>query len=209
MKMKLSKAIVVLLLVLIAVAACGREPPFCNQPTIDSRHNFRVRYFHSFLNEQGVMELGGGDGDLYADEIVWLQRNPDALLDWRLRRESFDQEAWARRQEDLLRQIVLDISVITSADDLVDQVLIREYTQQFFERNYLVAIRVRGSRLETLAHHVGESGVVQLRPRFAAPPSVIPRDRPMPMPWVIVIELDNRFQPPEFYVEIICNPWAS
>ena len=204
MKVKLSKAMAVLLLVLLTVAACGREPPFCNQPTIESRHDFRVRYFIQVRERgnDGVMQEI--DRDLYAEEKAFVQATPEALyFTWRMR--DVTPELWHTMRAP-------EIRAMTSVDQVDEPTLAEEYTHDFFKENYLLVITLPvGIAYPGVQHQIEilylieSSGVVRLRPAMVSQGIASTAF----YSWTVVIELDNRFQPPEFSVVFDSNPWAS
>ena len=196
MKVKLSKAMVVLLFILIAVAACGREPPFCNQPTIEGPYDFHIRYFNrGFSSPSGYLEGGRGRADFYAAEREWLQEHPEELnRRWR----------WSGFCPENRHWTVSRIRVVTSVEGLAEPNLV-EYTDYFFESNYLVVIDLTmpHSTLDELVHHIAADGTIQFRPLVIWGGALTGETH-----WTVIIELDNRFRPPGFSIVFIDNPWA-
>jgi len=211
--MKNNIILLILLLVLFALTGCGsEEPPYpdsslseyqyeyeneewlrFNLPTLEheSQYNFHVRYFvHA-----------GGDGivstrrDFYAEERAWLMEHPEDLKrSWR----------WGVFNPEARQRMVSRLRVVTSIDELTTPNL-PEYTGYFFENNYLVVIELTmpNMSLDELVHQVDENGNIILRPRMTGQATYIAVSR-----WTVVIELDSRFQPQEFSVVFIDNPWA-
>ena len=212
--MKNNIILFILLLALLALTGCGNEePPYpdsstseygyeheneewphFNLPTLEheSQYNFHVRYFvHA-----------GGDGfasvrrDFYAEERAWLKENPDDLeRSWR----------WGVFNPETRQRMVSRLRVVTTIDELTIPSL-PEYTEYFFENNYLVVIELTmpNMSLDELVHQVDENGNILLRPRMTGQATYIAISR-----WTVVIELDIRFQPQEFNVVFIDNPWAT
>jgi len=170
------------------------EPPYFNLPTIESPYPFRVRYFRGGRRPDG--NLFAVREDFYAEERAWLQTNPNALKQ-SLRSYGFE-------PEDHLRH-VFGIRVVTSIGELAVPNL-TEYTEYFFEHNYLVVISLYmgQSELWEIVHSVDGSGVIQFRPRMSEAFALLEVTH-----WTVIIELDNRFKPQEFSVVFIDNPWAT
>jgi len=57
-----------------------------------------------------------------------------------------------------------------------------------------------------LLYRITENGTIKFRPNRSG--NVGMRWDFSLSSWLIVIELDNRFQPPGFIIEFIDNPWA-
>jgi len=169
-------------------------PPYFNLPVIESPYDFRVRYF-SRCRSYGELGVGGNGGGFYTNERLWIQRYP-TMLENSWRGGLPNPEAYRH---------VRDIRVVTSVEELAEPSL-TEYTVYFFENNYLVVIELTmpNSRLDELLYRISKNGTILFRPSARDDVFVIFE----PSHWTIIVELDNRFRPPEFNVEFIDNPWA-
>jgi len=185
----------VMLFILITFAGCGYgESPYFNIPSIESQYDFHVRYFARGWDYDGY--LAGGNRDFYAEEWEWLQEFPE-YLERCLRRRDFCAETWSWRTR--------EIRVISSVDELAEPNL-TEYTKYFFQNNYLVMIELNmpHSSLDELVYRIEANGTILLRPKMVNLPAMT-----VPSFWTIIIELDNRFQPSDFNVVYVRNPWKT
>lgn len=174
------------------------EEEYFNLPTIEGEYDIRVRHFaraHDghLVWVHRVWYTDGGSRDFYAYERELLQDNPEYLTHRR---------PGGTCQVDLARRIQ-DIRVVTSALELEPGMV--GYTMCFFDTNYLVVInmtRVHPSDIE-MVYRIQANGTIVLRPLI-----VDSNFRTQGTYRTIVIELDNRFKPPGFNIEFICNPWG-
>jgi len=165
------------------------DMPYFNLPTIESPYDFRVRYFSRGWSYGDYLDREAHN--IHAQERSWLQDYPE-LLERSLRPGSFNRRA-------------PDFRVVTSFDELNEPNL-TEYAGDFFYNNYLVMIELPmpHSSLYEVVYRVTKDGTILLRPRICMGYSLS-----MVSYWTVIIELDNRFQPLEFNVEFISNPWAE
>jgi len=170
------------------------EPAYFNLPTIESPYPFRVRYF------RGGRHIGDSlfevNNDFYADERRFLWFSPNEMeSSWRPL--TFDTESH-------YIQHITGVRVATSVDELANPSL-TEYDACFFESNYLVVINMLmpNTTLDDLIHQIDKNGVIQMRPNMTERISLFNISR-----WTVIIELDIRFQPLDFNVVFIHNPWA-
>jgi len=191
-------------------AECGSETPpltpteilaipYFNAPTIESPYDIRVRHFARVWDGQLLWvhrhsyNMDGESRDFYAYERKWLQEHPEYLN--RRRRGGTCPVDLAQR--------VHSIRVVTSVAEI--ELGMIGYTECFFYSNYLVVIDFsmgHSSRVE-MVYRVKANGTIVVRPLISR------SDFHTHHPYgTVVIELDNRFQPPEFNIEFICNPWG-
>jgi len=180
-------------LVNILTGECdNEEAPYFNLPTIESRYDFRVRYFSRGWDYDG--DLVESRRDFYARERKWLQEHPESLeCNWR--RNGFVPGS----------RPYVEIRVVRSLDDFAEPSL-TNYTECFFDMNYLVVIELvmGNASLNELVYRIKENGTIHFRPLMIDDDSL-----PMESYWTVIIELDNRFQPLEFNAVFISNPWAE
>ena len=201
--MKRVFALLVFLFVSLTLAACSNEPStytgepptysseplYFNLPTSESPFNFRVRYF--FTDADGRI-IGEHERDVYARERTWLEEDPE----WQ----------GPSRPPGWWHQYV-PLQIVTSMAELAEQqnqeLWRREYTENFFENNYLVIIEFTTphSILEDVLYRIEDDGTLVFRPWLVGYVALMVESRQ-----TVVIELDNRFQPEAFRVVFIENP---
>jgi len=185
-----------LLLVTLIFAGCNNSeelPPYFNNPTIESQYGFQIRYF--WRGWQPDEDLVESTHDFYAEEREFLDEFPEFL-----------EHNWGgRRRPEPGSHFAVEIRIVSSVNELLPPSL-TEYTGHFFENNYLVVIDLTmpGGLLSELVHRIEEDGTIQFRPLMINAPNPAAISY-----WTVIIELDNRFQPPWFSVEFISNPWFS
>jgi len=193
--MKKNLCFLTLLLILLAFVGCDSGlSPYFNLPTIESEYDFQVHYF--FRSRRQSEDLRRGIIDDYALEREGWQAYPEGL------ERSWRQSHFCHEHQ--LRSVI-EIRVATSVEELAEPSL-TEYSEYFFQSNYLVIIELAMpmGRLDELVHRIEANGTIQFRPNMSPTGSVA-----VPSHHTVIIELDNRFQPPGFSVVFIDNPWAT
>jgi len=175
----------------LALYACNTAPPAAveppsdaetfNLPLCENAFDFRIRYY----GEPGERE------DVYAQERAWLLENPGAReSNWR-----WDvPDPWWHKDD------AVEINVVTTV-----QPWATGYTEDFFESRYLVIVELTTphTNLEDVVYRITEDGAIVFRPLLIGGAFGT-----MVSYWTVIIELDNCFQPEQFYVEFIDNPWT-
>jgi len=173
--------------------------PYFNLPTIESPYSLHVRHFarawdgHLLWVHRHLYGVDGASRDFYAYERAWLQENPEYLKN---RRRGGTCPV-------VLGQRVREIRVVTCATEIEPGLI--GYTKCFFYSNYLVVIDFsmsHSSEVE-MVYRVEANGTIVVRPLISKSGFSTHH-----LYRTVVIELDNRFQPPEFSIEFICNPWG-
>jgi len=191
--------------------------PLCfNMPTIEGQYNIHVRHFEWAQNSlpgSGIWRgrLMGEGWDYYAQERELVQRQPDMLHHRRqggtcpvfLAQNSYDIRVISSYAE--LKPDPNEYTAPIFNSNFFERIRgLEEYTESFFYNNYLVVIRLCSHAGIEMVYRVKDDGTILLRPRLGGNG----RDSAVARSWAIVIEVDNRFQPPEFNVEFVCNPWG-
>jgi len=192
--MKKVFAIVLALALAFSLCACNTAPPSTeitqdgdaetfNLPLCENAFDFHVRYYS---DESGERE------DVYAQERAWLLENPGAReSNWR-----WDvPDPWWHKDD------AVEINVVTTV-----QPWTTGYTEDFFESRYLVIVELTTphTNLEDVVYRITEDGAIVFRPLLIGGAFGT-----MVSYWTVITEMDNRFQPEQFSVVFIDNPWAT